>query len=98
MKEKVSVSNCSQTLVKRYECILKFIATKMKCQPNWEKKYYETNKQLQKCHSIDDLKEYFKIKFDIYIPFLKSIWSHKFYGSASPLNLPSSCLTDPVTV
>ena len=66
MREKVSVSNCSHTLVKRYDCIMRFIATKMKCQPNWEKKFYDTNEQLQICHSIEDLKEYFKIKLDIY--------------------------------
>ena len=45
---------------------MKFIAKKTSCVVSSQKKYYEQNVQLPICQTNDDLKNYYKLRLDIY--------------------------------
>ena len=79
MKKKVSVFNCTDIQLKRYDCIMKFIASKMNCSIELEKTYFPKNYPL--CSTQEDLKSYYNIRLKIYQGLfdeeLKSCHEHK---------------------
>ena len=64
MKKKLSVFNCTDTQMKRYDCIMNFIASKMNCSILLEKIYFPKNYPL--CTTQEDLQSYYKIRLKIY--------------------------------
>ena len=79
MKKKVSVFNCTDTQLKRYDCIMNFIASKMNCSIDLEKNYFPKNYSL--CTTKEDLQSYYNIRLKIYQGLfdeeLKSCHEHK---------------------
>ena len=45
---------------------MEFIAKKMSCVVSWQKKYYKQIVQLPICQTNEDLKEYYKLRLDVY--------------------------------
>ena len=64
MKKKVSVFNCTDTQMKRIDCIMNFIASKMNCSILLEKTYFPKNYPL--CTTQKDLQSYYNIRLRIY--------------------------------
>ena len=64
MKKKVSVFNCTDIQLKRYDCIMNFIASKMNCSIELERKYFP--KEYPLCSTQEDLQSYYSIRLKIY--------------------------------
>ena len=64
MRKKNLISNCSNENIKKTDCIMNFVASKMNCIVEWEKSYF--NKNVTLCKSKEDLKLYFTLRKNIY--------------------------------
>ena len=61
---KRKVSNCKPEKSQKYECIMKFIASRMNCSIELEKSYFPEDYPL--CQSNEELKSYMDLKLSIY--------------------------------
>ena len=99
MKKKLSVFNCTDTQMKRYDCIMNFIASKMNCSILLEKTYFPKNYPL--CTTQEDLQSYYNIRLKIYQGLfdkeLKSCHEHKCKQKLWVSNLQGQHLVHPST-